>query len=137
LRGRVDKPLDADGQLYGHREEQQQGLVRGGQIHAAVKADQEHALDEQRAEHHGVTEPGAQSDGGARQHRRLRAHEPADRRAHEQPAQQRLSQEQVSPAGFRFSRLAQHEYLFNRPSVRSIRGAGRGTFRAQKTFRFA
>ncbi|KAE9545173.1 hypothetical protein AGLY_000716 [Aphis glycines] len=46
LRWRVDEPLDADGQLYGHGEEQQQRLVRGGQVHAAVEADEEHALDE-------------------------------------------------------------------------------------------
>lgn len=122
LRGRINEPLDADGQLYGDCEKQQQRLVRGGQVDAAVEADQEHAFDEQRAEHHRVPEPGAQSDRGAGQHGRLRAHKPADRRAQEQPAQQRLSQEQVSPAWFRFPRLAQHEHLRN---VRGCRLRGR------------
>lgn len=111
MRRRVDEPLDADGQLYGHREEQQQRLVRRGQVNAAVEANEEHALDEQRAEHHRVPEPGAQTDGGACQDGRLSAHETADRGAHEQTTQQRLAQEQVSPAGLRFPRLAQHEYL--------------------------
>jgi hypothetical protein len=86
-------------------------LVWRGQVNAAVEANEEHALDEQRAEHHGVPEPGAQSDGGACQDGRLSTHETADRGAHKQTTQQRLSQEQVSPAGLRLPRLAQHEYL--------------------------
>jgi len=114
LWGRVDEPLDADGQLYGHREEQQQRLVRRGQVNAAVQADEEHALDQQSAEHHRVPEPGAQPDGGARQHGRRGAHQTADRGAHEQPAQQRLPQEQVPSARLRFSRLAQHEHLHSK-----------------------
>lgn len=114
LWGRVDEPLDADGQLYGHCEEQQQRLVWRGQVNAAVEANKEHALDEQRTEHHRIPEPGAQSDGGACQDGRLSAHETADRGTHEQTTQQRLSQEQMSPAGLRLPRLAQHKYLRRR-----------------------
>lgn len=103
------QPLDPDGDLNEDGEEQQQSLVRGRQIHAAVQADQEHALNQQRCENDSVSHPGAETHDGTGELGRGGGEHRSQAGATEQPQQQHLTEEQVSAARGRSPRLAQYE----------------------------
>ena len=59
------EPLQSDDQLHQEAEEEQQGLVRGRQVHARVQRDEEDQLDQQGRVNQGIGESGAEPDHGA------------------------------------------------------------------------
>ena len=104
-------PLGSYDHLDQYGKEEQQALVRGGKVDAAVEAHQEHALDEQGGEDYPVGDAHPQPDGPAREGARGDGQNRPRAGASEQPQQQHLPQEQVPPAGRRAHRLGQHVHL--------------------------
>ena len=106
-----DQPLRPDGHLDQDREEQQQPLVGGRQVHAPVEADQEDALDQEGGEDQRVRHPRAEAQHGAGEARGGGGVDGPQAGAGEQAEQQHLAEEEVAAAGGGAPGLAQHEHL--------------------------
>ena len=102
---RYNTDLDQDG------EAEEERLVGGGQVDAAVEGDQEDELDEEGGVDEAVGEAGAESLHGAGGRCGLQCEHYRHASTGQQTCQQHLTQEQVTPAGAGLDGLADEEDL--------------------------